>query len=124
MKNYQNTSSHIPWFKTILPVGFYNSQGYMAHVNCCCTEPPHTLHVKPKRRERVENSTSSAQEVLFRRIEKYIMKHYSLTSLGTKDRKEHYTRLMSVNSLNSSKLVAHASSCSYPNPVTKSDRST
>lgn len=52
------------------------------------------------------------------------MKHYSLISLVTKDRNEYHTRLMSVNSLNSSILVAHASSCSYPNPVTKSDLST
>lgn len=34
------------------------------------------------------------------------------------------TLLMSVNSLNKSILVAHASSCSYPNPVTRRDCST
>lgn len=44
-RNYQNTSSHIPWFKTVLPIGFYNSQGYVRHVNCSRTKPPHTLHM-------------------------------------------------------------------------------
>lgn len=34
------------------------------------------------------------------------------------------TRLTSVNSLNNSILVAHGSSCSYPNPVTRRDCST
>lgn len=34
------------------------------------------------------------------------------------------TRLTSVNSLNKSMLVLHASSCSYPNPVIRSARST
>ena len=35
-----------------------------------------------------------------------------------------HTLLMSVNSLNNSMLVIHASSCSYPNPVTRRDCST
>lgn len=129
-EGYQNTSSHIPWFKTILPVGFYNPQSNMAHVNCCCTKPSHTLDIKnQKDRGSKVADLQHIKSIFYHRFDSYEkLKHYTVNSLIARerntDRREFFTRLMSVNSLNSSILVAHASSCSYPKPVTKRDCST